>query len=74
MKKWFKSKTIGVFGPALLVSVALFVEQVTGFDLGTGISVDYEVTLPAMGQSVLAIVLRFATNSGIWPVTARPAE
>lgn len=64
MKKFWKSRIIWVNAIAF---VALVLQEATG----------EQVLSPEVQLGILALVntvLRFRTNSGIWPVAAKPAE
>ncbi len=64
MKKWWKSRTLWVNAIAL---AALFLQEATGEQV---LSAEVQLGILALVNTVL----RFDTNAGIWPVTAKPVE
>ena len=63
MKKWYRSKTIQVFGAVAVVAAALIAENLFSLDLGTGIQLR-EAAGAAIG-SAIAVGLRFLTSQGV---------
>ncbi|KKM79802.1 hypothetical protein LCGC14_1346230 [marine sediment metagenome] len=63
MKKLWESKTIQVFGAIGIVAVALALENLLGFDLGTGIAL--REAAGAAVVSAIALGLRFITSEGV---------
>ncbi len=65
MKRWFESRTIRFFGLVGIVSAAFLLENATSNDLGTGLSVDLETSVVAVGLAVVGVFFRFITRTGV---------